>query len=104
MFPGPTILSTRRIVAVPYAQAEHDPMARAILVTDAPEVVKATRAALARQLAALPREAIAAEALRAHGALVRVADLDQAVEVANRLAPEHLELFVEAPEAWLPRV
>ena len=86
------------------AQAEHDPMARAILVTDAPDLVKATRAALARQLAALPREAIAAEALRAHGALVRVADLDQAVEVSNRLAPEHLELFVEAPEAWLPRV
>jgi histidinol dehydrogenase len=86
------------------AQAEHDPMARAVVITDAPEVIDATRAALGRQLAALPRRAIATEALAANGALVLVADLDEAVELANALAPEHLELFVAVPEALLPRV
>lgn len=86
------------------AQAEHDPMARAILVTDAADLIPRVAAALARQLAALPRRALAAEALAAHGALVRVASLDTAVELANRLAPEHLELLVAAPAALLPRV
>jgi histidinol dehydrogenase len=86
------------------AQAEHDPMARALLVTDAPDLVRAVQAALGRQLPALPRRAIAEASLRDHGALVLTADLDAAVELANRLAPEHLELFVRAPAALLPRV
>ena len=86
------------------AQAEHDPMARAVVITDAPAVLAETRAALERQLAALPRRAIAAEALATNGALVLVADLDEAVDLANRLAPEHLELFVAVPDALLPRV
>jgi histidinol dehydrogenase len=86
------------------AQAEHDPMARSILITDAEPVIVAVAAALERQLARLPRQAIAAEALEAHGALVRVANLDQAVELANRLAPEHLELLVRAPQPLLARV
>ena len=86
------------------AQAEHDPMARPILVTDAEPLMAAVAVALERQLARLPRRAIAAEALETHGALVRVATLDQAVEVANRLAPEHLELLVRAPQPLLARV
>jgi len=86
------------------AQAEHDPMARALLVTDAGELIPKVAAALERQLAVLPRRAIAAEALRANGALIRVASLDDAVALANRLAPEHLELLVAVPAAVLPRV
>jgi len=86
------------------AQAEHDPMARAVLVTDAVDLIAATRVALERRLETLPRRAIAAEALAHHGALIRVADLDGAVELANRLAPEHLELYVREPGALLPRV
>jgi histidinol dehydrogenase len=86
------------------AQAEHDPMARALLVTDAGELIPKVAAALERQLAALPRRAIAAEALRANGALIRVSTLDDAVALANRLAPEHLELLVAVPAAVLPRV
>jgi histidinol dehydrogenase len=86
------------------AQAEHDPMARALLVTDAGELIPKVAAALERQLAALPRRAIAAEALRANGALIRVESLDDAVALANRLAPEHLELLVAVPAAVLPRV
>ena len=86
------------------AQAEHDPMARALLVTDAAELIPKVAAALERQLAPLPRRAIAAEALRANGALIRVNSIDDAVALANRLAPEHLELLVAVPAAVLPRV
>jgi histidinol dehydrogenase len=86
------------------AQAEHDPMARAVLVTDADALVPAVRAALDRRLATLPRRAIAAEALERHGAFVLVGSLDEAVEVSNRLAPEHLELMVAVPAALLARV
>jgi histidinol dehydrogenase len=86
------------------AQAEHDPMARAVVITDAPELGARVATALATQLERLPRRAIAAEALARHGAVVVTASLDEAVEVANRLAPEHLELMVAVPAALLPRV
>jgi histidinol dehydrogenase len=86
------------------AQAEHDPMARALLITDAPELLPRVEAALSAQLANLPRRAIAAEALAANGAFILVGDLEAAVDVANRLAPEHLELMVAVPAALLPRV
>jgi histidinol dehydrogenase len=86
------------------AQAEHDPMARAVLITDAADLMPRVAAALERRLAMLPRRAIAERALQANGALIRVADLDEAVALANRLAPEHLELLVAVPAALLPRV
>ncbi|MBI2206720.1 MAG: histidinol dehydrogenase [Candidatus Rokubacteria bacterium] len=86
------------------AQAEHDPMARAVLVTDARPLIDATRAALEWRLADLPRRAIAAAALEANGALIHVSDLAEAIELANRLAPEHLELYVREPRALLPRI
>ena len=86
------------------AQAEHDPMARAVLITDAPPLVARVEAAIERRLAALPRREIAAEALRNHGALIVVAHVDDALELANRLAPEHLELMASVPAALLPRV
>ncbi|MBI4637436.1 MAG: histidinol dehydrogenase [Candidatus Rokubacteria bacterium] len=86
------------------AQAEHDPMARALLITDTEPLVQAVAAALARQLEVLPRRAIAAQALEANGALIRVDTLDAAVELSNRLAPEHLELLVRVPAVLLPRV
>jgi histidinol dehydrogenase len=86
------------------AQAEHDPMARAVLITDDAALIAATRHALGRQLRELPRRAIAAPALESNGALVLVRDLAEAVELANRLAPEHLELFVRSPEALLGSV
>ena len=74
------------------AQAEHDPEARAILVTPSEPLASAVGAELGRQLADLPRRAIAVRALTGHGAAVIVASLDAAVEFANRFAPEHLEL------------
>jgi histidinol dehydrogenase len=86
------------------AQAEHDPMARAVLITDDATLVEATRAAVERRLSALPRREIAARALEANGALVLVRDLAEATALANRLAPEHLELYVRDPERLLPGV
>ena len=86
------------------AQAEHDPMARAVLLTSSAGLRDAVAAELAVQLAALPRREIAGAALASHGALVLTASLDEAVELANGLAPEHLELQVRDPEALLASV
>jgi histidinol dehydrogenase len=86
------------------AQAEHDPMARAVLVTDAPGLVPRVARALASQLGRLTRKDIAAQSLQTNGALVLVGALEEAAELANRLAPEHLELLVRVPQALLPRV
>jgi histidinol dehydrogenase len=86
------------------AQAEHDPMARAVLLTPSAALRDAVAAELGRQLAGLPRREIAGAALAAHGALVLTASLDEAVELANGLAPEHLELQVADPEGLLARV
>ncbi len=86
------------------AQAEHDPMARAVLVTPSERLADRVVAETQRQLGDLPRREIAAAALAANGAVVLVAGLGEAVELANRLAPEHLELLVADPEALLPRV
>jgi histidinol dehydrogenase len=74
------------------AQAEHDTSARAVLVTPSPALAGAVDAELARQLASLPRRAIAERAIADHGAAVIVDSLDEAVALANRFAPEHLEL------------
>jgi len=86
------------------AQAEHDVLARAICLTDAPALAEAVRAEVARQIQTLPRSSIAGPALRDHGAVVVTRDLGEAIELANRLAPEHLELAVADPFAWLPAV
>lgn len=80
------------------SQAEHDREACAIVVTDHPPLVDATNAALARQLADLPRRTIAIAALHDHGAAVLVADRAALARAAEQYAPEHLELLVEDPE------
>lgn len=79
------------------SQAEHDPMAAAILVTDDASLLQAVEAELQRQMALLEKADIARASLSHYGALIRVADLTQAADIANRIAPEHLELAVEDP-------
>jgi histidinol dehydrogenase len=91
----------RHVAADLLAQAEHDPMARAVCLTDQPALAEAVAAEVARQCSRLPRAAIAERAIRDHGAVVVTRDLAEAVEIANRLAPEHLELCVADPFAWL---
>lgn len=80
------------------SQAEHDPLAAAVLVTDSQELGRAVCAELERQLAVLPRNAIARKSLADWGAVITVPDLKQGVDVVNLLAPEHLELAVA--DAW----
>lgn len=86
------------------AQAEHDPMARAVLLTPSAPLLDRVAGEIERQLAALPRREIAGSALRAHGALVLTGSLEEAMEAANGLAPEHLGLQVRDSDALLARV
>jgi histidinol dehydrogenase len=81
------------------SQAEHDELAQAILITDGPDLADAVAAAVERQLAALPRRAIAAASWRDHGAIIVVRDLARAPALVDRLAPEHLELLLADPDA-----
>ena len=86
------------------AQAEHDEDAASVLVSPDAGLLDAAVAALSRRLARLPRAEIATRALRRRGVAIRVADLSQAAEISNRLAPEHLQLCVERPDALLAEI
>ena len=86
------------------SQAEHDRLASAVLVTDSQALAQAVSDEVERQLACLPREAIARESIERFGRILVTDDLPAAIEAANELAPEHLELCVAEPEKWLPRV
>ncbi|HYL81928.1 MAG TPA: histidinol dehydrogenase, partial [Candidatus Acidoferrum sp.] len=86
------------------AQAEHDARASALLVTPSVRLAEAVRTEVGRQLAALPRAALAGEALEKFGAAILVPDLSAAVSLANLVAPEHLELMVADPWALVPQV
>jgi histidinol dehydrogenase len=76
------------------SQAEHDEMALAILITPSKVFGEKVRKELERQLSSLKRERIASASLKQRGAILIVKDLDQAIELANRIAPEHLELAI----------
>jgi histidinol dehydrogenase len=82
------------------AQAEHDPMASAILVTDSNELVNAIASELDAQISSNPRAATIRHSLERQGCIVLVEDFDEAIAVANRIAPEHLCLMVADPWAW----
>jgi histidinol dehydrogenase len=86
------------------SQAEHDPLSSAVLVTPSPALAEAVSAAVARQLEALPRKAIALEALDAFGAAFVVPDLAAGFDLSNRIAPEHLELLIDAPFEHLGKI
>jgi histidinol dehydrogenase len=85
------------------AQAEHGADSQVLLASPSAALLDAVEAELAAQLATLPRRAIAAAALE-HARLVRVRDLDEAVEVSERYAPEHLIVATRDPRALLPRL
>lgn len=86
------------------AQAEHDPDACAVLVSVGEAAAAAVAAALQRLVPGQPREAVVRQALQAAGAVLSVNTLDEALEFANRYAPEHLLLMLQNPRAVLPRV
>lgn len=86
------------------SQAEHDTLASAILVTDSKPLAEAVSNAVKRQLENLVRKAIARESLKRFGAILLVPDLAVAVELSNRIAPEHLELHLKDPFAYIGRI
>jgi len=87
-----------------FSQAEHDELAQAILVSPDAGFLDAVEAAVARLLPEMARREVIAASLGRRGALIQARDLDDACEVANRVAPEHLELSVENPQALLPKL
>jgi histidinol dehydrogenase len=86
------------------SQAEHDTLASAILVTDCAELAQAVKEAVEKQLTTLARADIARQSLDAFGAIMVVENLDAAIDLANLIAPEHLELQVADPMDVAPRI
>ena len=86
------------------AQAEHDPLATALLITPSARLAEAVQAEVTRQLPSLARSAIIDDSLEGRGAILLVADLNEALEVANAYAPEHLCLLVADPWSLVGRV
>ncbi|NNM74603.1 histidinol dehydrogenase [Enterovirga aerilata] len=86
------------------AQAEHDAAAQSILVTDSAELADAVEQAVERQLATLPRAEIAGASWRDFGAVILVPDLESALPLVDRVAPEHLEIEAEAADLLAARV
>jgi histidinol dehydrogenase len=87
-----------------FSQAEHDEMAQAILLSPDAGFLDQVAASIDRQLAGMPRKEVIAASLSARGALIKVRDLDEACDIANRIAPEHLELSVEDAERWISKI
>lgn len=87
-----------------FSQAEHDAAAQAILISDDDTVLEAVAAVIERLLPAQPRAEVIRASLRERGALIKVPDLAAAMELVNRIAPEHLELALAEPQRWLPAI
>jgi len=87
-----------------FSQAEHDELAQSLLLCPDASYLDRVESEMGRLLDTMPRRDVIRASLEGRGALVLVRDLAEACEVANRVAPEHLELSVEEPEVWLPRI
>ena len=87
-----------------FSQAEHDELAQAILLCPDAVYLDKVAASIERQLKDMPRKGIIRASLDGRGALIKVRDLDEACELVNRIAPEHLELSVEDARALLPKI
>ena len=87
-----------------FSQAEHDELAQSILLSPDEKFLDAVAASIVRLLPEMPRRKVIKASLEGRGALIAVRDLDEACALVNRIAPEHLELSVENPQALLPRI
>jgi histidinol dehydrogenase len=87
-----------------FAQAEHDELAQSILLCPDAAYLDKVMSSIEKLLPTMPRKDVIAASLAGRGALIQVTDLDEACAVANRIAPEHLELSVENPRALLPKI
>ncbi|MBQ2733447.1 MAG: histidinol dehydrogenase [Clostridia bacterium] len=96
--------NARYVAADLLSQAEHDKNASAVLVTDSMELAEAVSAELERQIPLLPRAEIARTSIDNNGKIIVASDLNVAIDIANEIAPEHLELCVDDPFAYLDKV
>ena len=87
-----------------FSQAEHDEAAQAILLSPDEEYLDAVEGAMQRLIGEMSRKSVISASLKARGALIQTRDLDEACTLANRIAPEHLELAVQDPEKILSKV
>jgi histidinol dehydrogenase len=87
-----------------FSQAEHDELAQAILLAPDAEFIDRVQASIAKLLPAQPRRAIIEQSLANRGALIRTRDLDEACAIADRIAPEHLEISADEPERWAQKI
>ena len=87
-----------------FSQAEHDELAQAILLSPDVEFLRLVEEKIATHLDKMPRKNIISSSLVNRGALIQVRDLDEACDIANHIAPEHLELSVDQPEKWLDKI
>ena len=94
----------RFVAADMLAQAEHDKLATAVLVTDSEELAKAVAAEIEAQLRLLAREEIARASIENNGKIIVAQDLHNAIDIANEIAPEHLEICTDSPFDWLGEV
>ena len=94
----------RQVAADMLSQAEHDKMASAVLVTDSMALAEAVRGEIDRQVRLLPRCEIASASIDANGKIIVADSVDQAIDIANALAPEHLELCLDNPFDYLDRI
>lgn len=86
------------------SQAEHDKMASAVLITDSEDLAEAVSAELEKQIPLLPRAEIARVSIDNNGQIIIVSDINEAIDIANEFAPEHLEICVDSPMDYLPQV
>ena len=94
----------RHLAADLLSQAEHDRLATAVLVTDSEDIARAVQAEIERQLPLLEREEIARASIENRGKIIITENLEAAIETANLIAPEHLELCVDQPFDYLDKV
>ena len=99
-----TCSNPKHIAADMLSQAEHDKLASAVLVTDSEDLAKAVQAELELQIPKLPRATIARHSIDVNGKIIVAEDLEVAIDIANQLAPEHLELMLDDPFAYLSKI
>jgi histidinol dehydrogenase len=87
-----------------FSQAEHDEDAQSIFIAWDAGYIEAVQSSINKLLPEMERKEIIRQSLERRGAMIEVADEQQAIELINRIAPEHLELSVEDPQAWLPKI
>lgn len=87
-----------------FSQAEHDEIAQSILLCPDRDFIDQVEKSLNQLLETMPRHAVIRASLENRGALIHVQDLEEAIEIANYIAPEHLELSIEDPQAWVGKI